>query len=80
MRIFLVRSRLPIATIEDCAYCIFFLVFWRRDVEQRQRTDLKKNFITSETYQDVLCLCQSLIVAVTWYREKFPCIVFDPSR
>ena len=77
MRIF---HRLPEAIVEDCAYCMFFVAYWRRDVVQRQYTNLKKNFITAETYQDVLCICQSLVVTIKWFREKFPKVVFDPSR
>lgn len=80
MRVFVIRGRTPQDIIEDCAYCMFFVIFWRRDVQQRKYTKLQKNFITSETYQDVLCLCQSLVVTVKWFRQKFPNVVFDPSR
>ena len=80
MRIFLLRGRSPEAIIEDCAYCMCFVAYWRRDVVQRQYTVLQKNFITAETYQDVLCICQSLVITTKLYREKFPTVVFDPSR
>ena len=80
MRVFLLRGRSPSAIVEDCAYYMAFVAFWRRDVTQRPHTDLKKNFIRSETYQDVLCICQALIVSVKWFGHKFPNMVFDPSR
>ena len=80
MRIFLIRGRSPAAIIEDCAYCMHFVVYWRRDVEQRMYTTLKKNFITAETYQDVLCVCQALIVMIKWFKQKFPNVAFHPSR
>lgn len=62
---------------------MFFLCYWRRDVVQRARkktASLQDNFITAETYQDVLCLCQTLILAVQLFRDKFPHMVFDASR
>lgn len=80
LRIFLIRGRSPADIVEDCAYCMFFVVYWRRDVEQRAHTSLKKSFITAETYQDVLCICQAIIVKIKWFKQKFPNVVFDPSR
>ena len=65
----------------DCAYTMCFLVYWRRDVVQRPDVvNLKANMLTSQTYQDMLSLCQSVILAVQIYALKYPNMLFDSSR
>ena len=83
MRMFMLRSLPPAEIVKECGYCMYFLAYWRRDIVQRaanKKASLQDNFITSETYLDVLCLCQCLILAIQWFRDSFPGMVFDPSR
>lgn len=68
--------------ITDASYAILFFAFWRRDVERASNTTatLKLNFITAQTYQDVLLSLMMLVCAIKLFRLKFPGLLFQPSR
>lgn len=81
MRTIVIRARTPREIVIDCAYTMCFLVYWRRDVVQRPDVvNLKANMLTSQTYQDMLSLCRSVILAVQIYALKYPNMLFDSSR
>ena len=75
-----VRTALDVVT--DASYCILFFAFWRRDVERQSvaTATLPKNFITPQTYQDVLLSLMMLICAVKLFGAQFPGVMFQPSR
>ena len=68
--------------ITDAAYCILFFGFWRRDVARADEAQctLQSNFITDQTFQDVLISCQMLICIIKLFRTRYPGVLFQPSR
>ena len=75
-------SRTLLDVVTDAAYCIMFFAFWRRDVARasNKTATLQVNFITPQTYQDVLLSLMMLICAIKLFREQFPGVLLQPSR
>ena len=49
-----------------------FLAIWHNYVHQNERLSLKQNFITRETYQDVVISCQFAVILICYMRDNFP--------
>lgn len=80
LRIFVLRERNPREVIIDCGYVMHFLYFWKKDIQIRKVADVKNNILTAETYQDMLSVTQSVILAARVFAERFPNVLLDPSR
>ena len=80
LRIFVIRDRDPRDVIIDCGYVMHFLYFWKKDIQIRKVADVKHNILTTETYQDMLSVAQCVILAAKVFAERFPNVLFDPSR
>jgi len=69
--------------VADAAFCMVFLLLWRYWLSKLANTEdlpdgiekpysVKDNFMTRETFLDIILLCQCRILLVKLYREKFP--------
>ena len=80
MRVFLLRDLSPREVVRNCAYVMWFIPLWKRDVQKRKNVTIEQNFLTSETFQDMLGLAQSIVLAIKLFGMHFPNVLFDPSR
>ena len=58
--------------IRNAAIVTHFLAIWHNFVHQHEQLTLKKNFITRETYLDVLLSCHFAVLLITYMRDSFP--------
>ena len=79
----------PLAKVEDASFCIMWMGFWHRDLEQRKQAagpqekgmiDMVKNFMTKNTADDINFSCQIVILSVKLFRERFPHVKIDYSK
>ncbi|KAK9841255.1 hypothetical protein WJX74_002633 [Apatococcus lobatus] len=63
MRIFVIKDRSPREHAADAAWCIAFVGYWERllrDAKDTAHINMKENFITRQTKQDVLIACNCM--------------------
>ena len=77
------RAILRRQAVEDAAFCLVFLLLWRYWLHKLANTEdlpegvekpysVADNFMTRETFFDIILLCQRRILLVKLYHEKFP--------
>ena len=53
-------------------HCTHFLGIWRNWVYQQHDLVLRRNFISRETYTDVLLSCQFAVMIIVYMRDNVP--------
>ena len=61
----------PVASVRDMGYTITFLCVWRQLTEEYPKMTMKDNFLSRETYTDVLLTAMTVVLLVKVYREFF---------
>jgi hypothetical protein len=80
-RIFIMKDRQVIQVLEDCGFCLAFLAYWRKGMDDiKVSTTIKDNFLTSETYQDIVLSLNAVVLLAKLFALRFPNMKFDPSR
>ena len=70
----------PLSSVVDMGYTITFLALWRQLVVEGTSSTLKDNFLSRETYTDVLLTAMTVVVLVKVYRDFYPQYPWVPRR
>ena len=70
----------PVASVRDMGYTITFLCVWRQLTEEHPKMSMKDNFLSRETYTDVLLTAMTVVLLVKVYRECYPDQRWVPRR
>ena len=68
----MLRDLTPRQIVRECAYVIWFLPLWNKDLQSQPAANISNNFVTSESFQDMLGVMQSIILAVKMFGMHFP--------
>lgn len=68
--------------VTDAAFCILFFSMWHKHVAdpKNKHASLERNFISTQTYLDILISCQMLICIIALFRDRHPGVLFQPAR
>lgn len=80
LRIFIISGRAPQETVVDCGFVIFFFSLWRREIQLHSNLTVNINFISSQTYHDLISACSAVVVAVKQMRHRCPNVCFEIGR
>lgn len=58
--------------ITYAAIVTHFLAIWHNYIHRSEGLSLKQNFITRETYQDIVISCQFAVILICYMRDNFP--------
>lgn len=58
--------------IKYAAIVCHFLAMWHNYIHLHDQLTLRKNFITKETYKDVLISCHFAVILICYMRDNFP--------
>ena len=58
--------------IKYAALVCHFLGIWHNYIHRHERLTVRKNFITMETYKDILISCHFAVILICYMRDNFP--------
>jgi hypothetical protein len=61
----------PFSSVRDMGYTITFLAVWRQLTLKSDDMTLKQNFLSRETYTDVLLTAMTVVLLVKVYRDYY---------
>lgn len=79
--VFILKDRPVKEVLLDCGFCLAFLAYWKKGMTDiGVDTNIKENFLTSETFQDMVIALNSVVLMAKFFAMHHPTIKFDPSR
>jgi hypothetical protein len=81
LRIFVVKNRKPVEVLQDCGWCLAFLGYWHKSiVDFGQKHNYASNFLTNETFQDMIISLNNVVLMVAFFAQYLPNVKLGFSR
>jgi hypothetical protein len=80
LRVFIGRPKKPHEVVKDMAFCLAFIAFWRQINVEAKCANVSRNFLTRQTFTDLIITCSAMILMIKLWSVQFRHLPFVPGR